>query len=593
MRLRDYLICSIMLLLAVGFMIISGGRLDYIHAQRKQMNLVINEPLENAPPSLAFATVALGAFRGLIVDILWLRADRLKEQGQFFEAKQLAEWIGTLQPRFGAVWSFQAWNMAYNISVAIPASQPEQRWRWVKNGYELLRDRGIHLNPGDIGLYRELAWIFLHKIGGITDDAHEYYKLQLAKDMQLLLGSADREFFDALVAAPQNWSQVIKDEDVARFVNALKSVDTIFEDERNFVSNYLALRQNPSKFKPETFRVIDDFRGTPAISKFDIFAKAYQLRNVWKLEPAMMLELNNRFGPADMTDPNIRLPLEWRHPAVHAMYWAIRGLEVNRRTAVDADEANTDRIISHALQDLYRSGKIFIYRQAPQDRIDDRSPGMAETIYLRPDLRMFDSYNEWQLSLIEKYTDRPGTYDSMKLAHRNMMQNAVLAFYQAGYREKALQIYNELRKNYLRDEFRVDLASFVRNRFREEVQSLTLNDAREIIQLMLRESYFRYALHDDDEAYVQEKTAEDVYRLYMSTVQGEEHRLGMPEFSMLRYLAVIDFLQDYTYPESLRNSLRARIRHERPQLSELLEKQEEIFIQRLQQEQQRQQPLRP
>jgi len=67
------------------------------------MQLVINEPLVNAPPSLAFASVALGAFRGLLVDILWMRADKLKEDGQFFDAKQLAEWITVLQPRFAAV----------------------------------------------------------------------------------------------------------------------------------------------------------------------------------------------------------------------------------------------------------------------------------------------------------------------------------------------------------------------------------------------------------------------------------------------------------------------------------------------------------
>jgi hypothetical protein len=56
-------------------------RLDFINSKRQEMKLISNEPLENAPPSLAFATVALGAFRGLLVDILWLRADRLKMEG--------------------------------------------------------------------------------------------------------------------------------------------------------------------------------------------------------------------------------------------------------------------------------------------------------------------------------------------------------------------------------------------------------------------------------------------------------------------------------------------------------------------------------
>jgi hypothetical protein len=131
MRTRDYLILFVCVVTAAALLFAAGAQLDYINAQREKMGIVINPALENAPPSLAFATVAMGAFRGLIVDILWMRADDLKEKGQFFDARQLAEWITTLQPRFASVWEFHAWNMAYNISVAIPATQPEQRWRWV------------------------------------------------------------------------------------------------------------------------------------------------------------------------------------------------------------------------------------------------------------------------------------------------------------------------------------------------------------------------------------------------------------------------------------------------------------------------------
>ncbi len=168
MRLRDKIICFVCFLAAVSFFLMAGSQLDNINADRREMKLVINEPLENAPPSLAFATVAMGAFRGLVVDILWMRADTLKDKGLYFDAKQLADWITVLQPRFAGVWQFNAWNMAYNISVAIPPERPEERWRWVRNGYELLRDRGIKVNPKSVELYRELAMIFQHKIGGVN-----------------------------------------------------------------------------------------------------------------------------------------------------------------------------------------------------------------------------------------------------------------------------------------------------------------------------------------------------------------------------------------------------------------------------------------
>ncbi len=73
--------------------------------------------LEGAPPVLQFTTVALGGFRGLIANALWLRMNQLQEDGKYFEMVQLADWITKLQPRFTSVWVFQAWNMAYNISV--------------------------------------------------------------------------------------------------------------------------------------------------------------------------------------------------------------------------------------------------------------------------------------------------------------------------------------------------------------------------------------------------------------------------------------------------------------------------------------------
>ena len=154
MRLRDTIICFLCIVIAAGFLIAASIRLDSIHSAREDMGLISNKPLENAPPSLAFATVAMGAFRGLVVDILWMRAEKLKEEGQFFDAKQLAEWITVLQPRFASVWDFQAWNMAYNISASLPSSQWQERWRWVRNGYELLRDKGIETNPNSILLYR-------------------------------------------------------------------------------------------------------------------------------------------------------------------------------------------------------------------------------------------------------------------------------------------------------------------------------------------------------------------------------------------------------------------------------------------------------
>ena len=112
---------------------------------------------------LAFTTVALGGFRGLISNFLWIRANDLQEDDKFFEAAQLADWITKLEPTFPTVWVFQAWNMAYNISVKF--KDFPDRWRWLEHGIDLLRDEGLRYNPNSVEIYRELGWFFQHKMG--------------------------------------------------------------------------------------------------------------------------------------------------------------------------------------------------------------------------------------------------------------------------------------------------------------------------------------------------------------------------------------------------------------------------------------------
>src|SRR5438876_7768691 len=168
-----------------------------LNEQRARYGLVHDTELKGAPPVLQFTTVALGGFRGLIANILWVRATELQDEDKFFEMVQLADWITKLEPRFVQVWLVQAWNMAYNISVKFP--EASDRWRWVQRGTELLRDEGLKYNPDEPLIYRELAWFFQHKMGANLDDAHMYYKAAWVKEMQQALGEAGRPNWDELI----------------------------------------------------------------------------------------------------------------------------------------------------------------------------------------------------------------------------------------------------------------------------------------------------------------------------------------------------------------------------------------------------------
>ncbi len=199
-RLRKFLLLALALVFLFGVSRVQVA----LNRDRDRLGLTRVQPLENAPPVLAFTTVALGGFRGLIANALWIRASDLQDEDKFFEMMQLSEWITKLEPHFVQVWLVQAWNMAYNISVKF--KDLEDRWRWVNRGIQLLRDDGLRYNPNEVLIYRELAWFFQHKMGQNLDDAHMIYKQQWANEMADVFGKLRRPNLDELVN-PQNDEQ--------------------------------------------------------------------------------------------------------------------------------------------------------------------------------------------------------------------------------------------------------------------------------------------------------------------------------------------------------------------------------------------------
>lgn len=173
------LLLSGLILVLLTLSYFAQGRLNQ---KREELGLTRVTPLENAPPMLAFTTVALGGFRGLLADALWSRLQKLQLEGKYFEMVQLSDWITKLYPTFPDIWVHLAWNMSYNISVKFDAVH--EKYRWVRRGIEMLRDEGLRYNPNSVAIYRELSWHYQHKLGMNLDDANRYYKTVLAREMQ-------------------------------------------------------------------------------------------------------------------------------------------------------------------------------------------------------------------------------------------------------------------------------------------------------------------------------------------------------------------------------------------------------------------------
>ncbi len=128
----------------------------------------------SAPAMTEGALAAFGGLRSIVAEVVWFRADRLQDEGRYVELAQLASTLSYLEPHTPEVWSYAAWNLAYNISIMMPTH--EDRWRWVYAAICLVRDKGLVLNPTESELYRELAWLFELKLGTNLDVAAPVYR---------------------------------------------------------------------------------------------------------------------------------------------------------------------------------------------------------------------------------------------------------------------------------------------------------------------------------------------------------------------------------------------------------------------------------
>ena len=193
------------LLAAAALLALAGALNERLLALRAERHLTQAPPTLNMPPAVAFTTVALGGFRGILADVLWMRAGTLQDEGRYFELVQLSDWIAKLQPRSAAVWAYHAWNMAYNVSALM--SDPTEKWRWVRNGIGLLRDEGMVCNPGSARLHQELAWLFLHKLGTEADAAAGFYRERWAAEVEAGTVALDPEIVRKIETeiAPLDW----------------------------------------------------------------------------------------------------------------------------------------------------------------------------------------------------------------------------------------------------------------------------------------------------------------------------------------------------------------------------------------------------
>lgn len=109
----------------------------------------------------------LGGARGVAANVLWTRAIELQKMHEWDKLDQTVNMITKLQPHFLAIWTFQSWNLAYNVSVEW--DDPADKYEWIKRGIMFARE-GVENNKRSPDLLWDTAWTYYHKLG-FADEA--------------------------------------------------------------------------------------------------------------------------------------------------------------------------------------------------------------------------------------------------------------------------------------------------------------------------------------------------------------------------------------------------------------------------------------
>lgn len=454
--LRVQLIAGVLMIAALLF---SGAMATRVAASSGQYKLTAMDSAEEGDPPQVGLGIAMGAFRGLFVNMLWMRANDLKEEGKYYEAMELARAITRLQPRFSQVWVFHAWNMSYNISVTTQTE--EERWQWVNAGIRLLRNEGVVYNPNDMLIHKELAWIFLHKIGGYTDDSNGYYKRMLAEEWTEVLGhppAPTPEIIrsrDAAIDAYVAWLREIADapDTLQAAIRAEPSIQTLLDrmdaagarPERRrtlaFIASHDAIkgsgnealfRSGMSERELAVYAIADDPELAAAWKALLAHFRKRTLIDDYNMEPERMIRYTVKYGPID-----------WRLPAAHALYWAARGVEqgIDRVSAAnekDFDFTNTDRMVIQAVQELYRAGELYY------GFLDFKRGDYAFWDAI-PNLHYFESYGAILGELASRNPFEGSelgsrAYGFYQAGYENFLKDGVRFYYRRGQRAEAEEI---------------------------------------------------------------------------------------------------------------------------------------------------------
>ncbi len=569
----------LVLLLAALLCLWGGSReLPRTMELREKHQLFARAAREGVPPEYILTSTLLGGFRGIFLTTLWIRAQDMKNEGNFHEMIQIYNVLTKLQPGYPNVWAFIAWDLAFNVSVEFKDDGVDRVF-WVFRGIDMLRLQGIPKNPRIPHLAYELAWIFHFKIGEDTDWAHPLYRQYLAQTMNDILNGLrpeDWELYEKISALPTERDKFLAGPGQAAAAAELKKLGL------DLIADAGKLLKEP----PESAKA---FLAVPAnleaVREAGLWEIGRRLRTEAGLDPYRMFQLGLKYGA-----------LDWRLPHVHALYWAVFARDSWLESRPAEPSLKYERLIYFSLIKLVERGKLVI---APDGRA-----------FNVPNYAFWDKVIAHMDELLASYRNQIGKSGSeipltgVISGYENYLKTAIINGYFDGREAQAAKFLNKLAEiAKAPEQYRVPLRTFVQKELGEWLSSMNKDRAIGLMNIHVSRAYWSLGMGDQRNYEYKLRWAEYVHSYALKRWPQAERKNNddydftnyVPPLAVIKQNALLGILtgQDPTFSPHMAQYLAGQLQALEPALWAKVEKELKVRRDKQNQSQEYKGPLLP
>ena len=168
---------SLVALFALGMLLVQVPLQNAVNSRRPEVfdpnRRDPNGSLANIKGPTPVLIAALGGFRTVAADLLWLKVDQLWDGGAWYLIPSVLESVVQLDPHFLLGWQVYGWRLAYNLN-AESVLEVDRRY-WLDQGIQVLQ-RAVAMNPESWDMTFELGWTYYDRAHDMPKAAEYFYR---------------------------------------------------------------------------------------------------------------------------------------------------------------------------------------------------------------------------------------------------------------------------------------------------------------------------------------------------------------------------------------------------------------------------------